>query len=206
VLLVLVATVIAIVLGTILALTIAHKGTLARFAGRLSTVGYAMPGPVVAVGAVVMLAAFDRRGFLPAGFFLVGSIAGLVYALVVRFLAVGYQGVEASLDRVPVAAVESARVLGAGPLRTALFIEVPAARFGILAATALMAVDITKELPITLLLRPFGMDTLSVWVWQATSESLWAQAAVPSLVMVLIGMFAVGMLLVALERGAELVS
>jgi iron(III) transport system permease protein len=69
-----------------------------------------------------------------------------------------------------------------------------------------MAVDITKELPITLLLRPFGMDTLSVWVWQATSESLWAQAAVPSLVMVLIGMFAVGMLLVALERGAELVS
>ena len=206
VLLVFMATVIAIVLGTALALTVAHKGTLARFAGRLSTVGYAMPGPVVAVGAVVMLAALDRRGVLPAGFFLVGSVAGLVYALVVRFLAVGYQGVEASLDRVPVAAVESARVLGAGPIRTALFIEVPAARFGILAATALMAVDITKELPITLLLRPFGMDTLSVWVWQATSESLWAQAAVPSLVMVLIGMCAVGMLLVALERGAELVS
>ena len=206
VLLVFMATVIAIVLGTALALTVAHKGTLARLTGRLSTVGYAMPGPVVAVGAVVMLAALDRRGVLPAGFFLVGSVAGLVYALVVRFLAVGYQGVEASLDRVPVAAVESARVLGAGPIRTALFIEVPAARFGILAATALMAVDITKELPITLLLRPFGMDTLSVWVWQATSESLWAQAAVPSLVMVLIGMCAVGMLLVALERGAELVS
>jgi iron(III) transport system permease protein len=204
--LVIAATVIAIVLGTVLALTVAHKGSLARLAGRLSTVGYAMPGPVVAVGVVVMLAGLDRRGVLPAGFFLVGSIVGLVYALVVRFLAVGYQGVEASLDRVPASAVESARVLGAGPLRTALFIEVPAARFGILAATALMAVDITKELPITLLLRPFGGDTLSVWVWQATSESLWAQAAVPSLVMVLIGMFAVGILLVALERGAELVS
>ena len=63
-----------------------------------------------------------------------------------------------------------------------------------------------KELPITLLLRPFGVDTLSVWVWQATSESLWAQAAVPSLVMVVVGMVAVGALLVALERGAELVS
>jgi iron(III) transport system permease protein len=61
-------------------------------------------------------------------------------------------------------------------------------------------------LPITLLLRPFGVDTLSVWVWQSTSESLWAQAAVPALLMVFIGMIAVGLLLVALERGAELVS
>ena len=153
-----------------------------------------------------MLAALDRRGWLPDGFFLVGSILGLVFALVVRFLAVGYQGVEASLDRVPPAAVESARVLGAGPVRTAFAIELPSARFGILAAMALLSVDIVKELPITLLLRPFGIDTLSVWVWQATSESLWAQAAVPSLVMVTVGMIAVGALLVALERGAEVVS
>ncbi len=200
------ATVTAIVVGTILALVVAHRGRLARLAGRVSTVGYAMPGPVVAVGAVVMLAAVDRRDVLPDSFLLVGSVVGLVYALVVRFIAVGYQGVEASLERVPQPAVESARVLGAGRMRTAFTIEVPAARFGILAATALLAVDITKELPITLLLRPFGVDTLSVWVWQATSESLWAQAAVPSLVMVFMGMFSVGLLLVALERGAELVS
>lgn len=200
------ATVVAIVIGTLLALTVAHRGRLARGIGRLSTVGYAMPGPVVAVGAVVMLAALDRRGWLPSEFFLVGSLIGLVFALVVRFLAVGYQGVEASLDRVPPATVESARVLGAGSLRTAMSIELPAARFGILAAMALLSVDIIKELPITLLLRPFGVDTLSVWVWQATSESLWAQAAVPSLVMVTVGMLAVGALLAALERGAELVS
>jgi iron(III) transport system permease protein len=200
------ATIVAITAGTVLALVVAHRGRIARSVGRLATVGYAMPGPVVAVGAVVMLAALDRRGWLPEGFFLVGSILGLVFALVVRFLAVGYQGVEASLDRVPRAAVESARVLGAGPLRTALTIELPSARFGILAAMALLSVDIVKELPITLLLRPFGVDTLSVWVWQATSESLWAQAAVPSLVMVTVGMIAVGALLVALERGAEVVS
>jgi iron(III) transport system permease protein len=75
-----------------------------------------------------------------------------------------------------------------------------------LAAAALLSVDMIKELPITLLLRPFGVDTLSVWVWQATSESLWAQAAVPSLVMVCIGMLAVGALLAAIERGAEFVS
>ena len=204
--LVLSATVVSIVVGTVLALMVSHTGGVARLAGRISTVGYAMPGPVVAVGAVVMLAALDRRNLLPQGFFLVGSIIGLVYGLIVRFFAVGYQGVEASLERIPPSAVESARVLGAGPVRTALAVEVPAARFGILAATALLAVDISKELPITLLLRPFGVDTLSVWVWQSTSESLWSQAAVPALAMVLIGMIAVGLLLAALERGAELVS
>jgi iron(III) transport system permease protein len=76
----------------------------------------------------------------------------------------------------------------------------------VLAAAALLSVDLVKELPITLLLRPFGIDTLSTWVWQATSESLWAQAAVPSLVMVATGMVAVGVLLTALEHGAEVVS
>lgn len=205
-LLVAVSTLAAIAIGIALAIVVAHKGGIAQFVGRLSTVGYAMPGPVVAVGAVVMLAALDRRSLLPNGFFLVGSTIGLVYALLVRFLAVGYQGVEASLERIPRQAVESARVLGAGPFRTAFSIEIPAARFGILAATALLAVDISKELPITLLLRPFGVDTLSVWVWQSTSESLWQQAAVPALAMICIGMCAVGALLVALERGAEMVS
>jgi iron(III) transport system permease protein len=200
------AAVVCIVLGMVLAIMVGHRGRIAHVLGRLSTVGYAMPGPVVAVGVVVTLAAIDRRSWLPDGFLLVGSVAGLVFALVVRFFAVGYQGVEASLDRVPPAAVESARVLGDGPLRTAVSVEIPAARFGILAAAALLSVDIIKELPITLLLRPFGVDTLSVWVWQATSESLWAQAAVPSLIMVAVGMLAVGALLVALERGAEVIS
>ncbi|MGA1419085.1 MAG: ABC transporter permease [Ilumatobacteraceae bacterium] len=200
------ATLLCIFIGTLLALVVTHRGRVARAVGRLATVGYAMPGPVVAVGVVVTLAALDRRSWLPDGFFLVGSVAGLLFALVTRFFAVGYQGVEASLDRLTPSTVESARVLGAGPLRTAVAVEIPAARYGILAATALLCVDLIKELPITLLLRPFGVDTLSVWVWQATSESLWAQAAVPSLMMVAIGMIAVGLLLTAIERGAEFVS
>ena len=200
------AAVICIAVGTILALVVTHRGRVARAIGRLSTVGYAMPGPVVAVGVVVTLAALDRRSWLPDGFLLVGSAIGLVFALVTRFFAVGYQGVEASLDRLTPSTRESARVLGAGPLRTALAVEIPAARYGMLAAAALLSVDMIKELPITLLLRPFGIDTLSVWVWQATSESLWAQAAVPSLVMVCIGMLAVGALLAAIEHGAEFVS
>ena len=161
---------------------------------------------MVAVGAVIALAAVDRRGLLPGGSLLVGSLAGLVYALAVRFFAVSYQGVEAGLLRVPGAAVASARTLGARPWRVALRVELPMVRGALLAGPALVAIDTVKELPITLLLRPFGVDTLSVWVWQATSESLWIQAAVPSLAMVVVGMVAVGALLFALERGAEVVS
>ena len=200
------ATVICIAVGTLLALVVTHRGRFARAIGRLATVGYAMPGPVVAVGVVVTLAALDRRGWIPGQFLFVGSAVGLVFALVTRFFAVGYQGVEASLERLPPSALESARVLGAGPLRCAVAVEIPAARYGLIAATSLLCVDMVKELPITLLLRPFGIDTLAVWVWQATSESLWVQAAVPSLLMVAVGMVAVGVLLVALERGGEFVS
>jgi iron(III) transport system permease protein len=201
-----IATVVCITIGTMLALVVTRRGRSARVVGRLATVGYAMPGPVVAVGVVVTLAALDRRDWLPGGFILVGSLVGLVFALVTRFFAVGYQGVEASLDRLAPSTRESARILGSGSIRTAVAVEIPAARYGLLAATALLCVDMVKELPITLLLRPFGVDTLAVWVWQATSESLWEQAAVPSLFMIAVGMIAVGTLLTALERGGEFTS
>ncbi|MBU3688354.1 MAG: hypothetical protein B7C54_11500 [Acidimicrobiales bacterium mtb01] len=192
--------------GIAIALLARRRGSIGRLLSRLASLGYAMPGPVVAVGALITLAAFDRTGLLPDGTVLIGSLVGLVFALTTRFMAVAFQGIEAGLDRVPQSAVASARTLGAGSSRVAWSVELPVARTSIVAATALLTVDLTKELPITLLLRPFGFDTLSVWVWQATSESLWEQAAVPSLVMVAVGIVAVGALLVALDRGAEVAS
>jgi len=144
-----IATVVCITIGTMLALVVTRRGRAARVVGRLATVGYAMPGPVVAVGVVVTLAALDRRDWLPGGFVLVGSLVGLVFALVTRFFAVGYQGVEASLDRLAPSTRESARILGSGSVRTAVAVEIPAARYGLLAATALLCVDMVKELPIT---------------------------------------------------------
>jgi iron(III) transport system permease protein len=201
-----IAVVVCIAVGCTLALLARRRGRTGAACGRVASLGYAMPGPVVAVGAVITLAAVDRTGLVPGGAVLVGSLVGLVFALVVRFLAVGLHGVEAGLDRVSTTAVDSARMLGAGPTRVAWRVELPSARIAVLAAAALVTIDLMKELPITLLLRPFGFDTLAVWVWQATSESLWAQAAVPSLVMIAVGMVAVAGLLVALERGAEVVS
>jgi iron(III) transport system permease protein len=173
---------------------------------RLTTLGYTVPGPVVAIGVLVTLAAVDRLGWLPGGWLLVGSFIGLIYALVVRFLAVAYYGIEASITKVPPSVVASARTLGAGRFRVATRIELPLAGAGIIAAAVLVAIDTVKELPITLILRPFGTETLPIWVWQATSESLWVQAAVPSLAIVTLGMLLVAALLWTLERGAETVS
>ena len=192
--------------GTLLALLARRRGTVGHAIGRIAALGYAMPGPVVAVGAVITLAALDRSGIVPSGFVFVGSLAGLVFALTVRFLAVALHGVESGLERVPPSTIDSARMLGARPGRIARSVELPAARASIVAAGALLLIDLMKELPITLLLRPFGFDTLAVWVWQATSESLWTQAALPSLAIVVVGMCAIGALLVALDRGAEVSS
>jgi iron(III) transport system permease protein len=201
-----VATLVCMGLGTALAVSTRSRGTPGRIIGRAATLGYAVPGPVVAIGAVITLAGVDRRGLFPGGALLVGSMVGLIYALVVRFLAVAYQGVTGALDGIAPTMADGARALGAGPLRTASRVQLPLARSGIIAATALVCIDTLKELPVTLLLRPFGNDTLAVWVWQATSESLWAQAAVPSLALVVAGMVPVAVLLWALERGAAISS
>jgi len=201
-----VATFMCLALGLLLVVGLDRRRVGGTLLARMATLGYAVPGPVVAIGVLVTLAALDRTGWLPDGWLLVGSFVGLVYALVVRFLAVAYQGIESSVDKVSPSVVASARTLGAGRFRVATRVELPLAGAGIIAASVLVAIDTLKELPITLLLRPFGTETLPIWVWQATSESLWVQAAVPSLAIVAVGMVLVAALLWTLEHGAETVS
>jgi iron(III) transport system permease protein len=201
-----IATAVCLVLGMLLAIGLNRSRASGAITARLATLGYAVPGPVVAIGVLVTLAAVDRSGWLPDGWLLVGSVIGLIYALVVRFLAVAYQGIDSSVEKVSPSMVASARTLGAGRFRVATRIELPLAAAGIIAASVLVAIDTLKELPITLLLRPFGTETLPIWVWQATSESLWVQAAVPSLAIVGVGTVMVAVLLWALEHGAETVS
>jgi iron(III) transport system permease protein len=201
-----VATLSCLGLGLMLVAGLNRQRAGGTILARLATLGYTVPGPVVAIGVLVTLAALDRTRWLPDGWLLIGSFVGLIYALVVRFLAVAYQGIESSVDKVSPSVVASARTLGAGRFRVATRIELPLAGAGIIAASVLVAIDTLKELPITLILRPFGTETLPIWVWQATSESLWVQAAVPSLAIVAVGMVLVAVLLWALEHGAETVS
>jgi iron(III) transport system permease protein len=195
------------------ALLLAYAGRVARTrslvrATHVALLGYAIPGSVVAVGVLGVLVVADRALAAaasmigaPAPPLLATSALGLLFAYVVRFLAVAFLPVQAGLGRISTALDESARSLGAPPGRILRAVHAPLLRGAALTATILVLVDVMKEMPATMLLRPFGFDTLSVGIWQATTESLWLQAAPPALAIVTLGTVLVAVL--AHGRGAS---
>jgi len=185
-----------------------HPTPGVTLAARFAAMGYAVPGAVIAVGVLLPLAWLDdalagglRTTFgVEAGLLLTGSAVGLVFAYLVRFLAVSFQSVEASLGKVPKNLDEAARSLGINTGRTLRQVHLPLIRRGLLAALALVFVDVMKEMPATLLLRPFGLNTLAVGVWQFSAESLWEEAAVPALAIVAAGLLPVAFALRRMAR------
>jgi iron(III) transport system permease protein len=188
----------------VLALVLAYARRLApgrwvRAATQFVSMGYALPGSVVAVGVLAPLAWIDHgviaRGAAlvgrPVGLVLTGSIAGLLFAYVVRFLAVGFGSLDASLVKIPRTLDDAARSLGAGVGGTLRRVHLPLLRGGVATALVIVFVETMKELPATLLLRPFGIKTLAMQVWERTSESLWADAAAPALTIVVAGLLPV---------------
>jgi iron(III) transport system permease protein len=193
-------------LGVALILAYALRFRPSRVVGpavRVAALGYALPGAVIAVGVLLPLSRLDhalawmieRTLGLEVGLLLTGTAAALVYAYLVRFLAISLQTVEASLTRIPRSLDEVARSLGAGAGRTLRRIHGPLIRRGLLAALLLVFVDVMKEMPATLLLRPLDLDTLAIAVWRRTGESLWEEAAVPALMLVLAGLIPVSLLI-----------
>lgn len=183
---------------------------LGRLAARVASVGYGVPGSVVAVAALVSLAWVDHRlqdagslVGLSLGLLLTGTALGLVFAYVVRFLALAFQSLEAQMTRVPESLDAAARSLGADRLEVMWRVHLPLMRLGLVTAALLVFVETMKELPATVLLRPFGGDTLAVAVWQSTSESLWEAAAPPALAIVLVGLVPVILLMRVLDRAGR---
>jgi iron(III) transport system permease protein len=169
---------------------------LVRGAGRLASMGYALPGSVIAVGILLWIAAIDHA-LAPlidwllgrqTAMLLTGSAVGLVYAYLVRFFALGVQTVEASLIKIPPNVDAAARSLRATVGRMLRRVHLPLMQNGLIAALVLVFVETMKEMPATLLLRPLGLDTLAVEVWERTSESMWQEAAVPALGIVVVGL------------------
>jgi len=191
--------ILAALVALVWALLLAHSvrlsgGRLARLGVRLATLGYAMPGAVIGVGVLLTMTALDglaRAGGLISGLLLTGSVAGLIYAYVVRFLAVAHSSVDAGLETVKPTLEQAARNLGAGPFRVLRCIHLPLISRGLFTAATLVFVDVMKELPITLLLRPFGMDTLAIWAYLLAAEGFWEAAAVPALSILVAGMLPV---------------
>ncbi len=178
---------------------------IARRLTRLATLGYAMPGQVVAVGILLLLTGVDRWlavTFGLQGLLLTGTIIALTYAYVVRFAAVAYNPVDASMDKVTPHIAQAARTLGATPGRVLWRIHLPLVRTGMLTGATLVFVDVMKELPATLLLRPFGSDTLAIWAYLMASEGFWKEAAVPALAILVVGLVPVAILM-RLNSGDE---
>jgi iron(III) transport system permease protein len=176
-----------------------HPSPGVRFATQMAAAGYALPGSVIAVGVLVPMAWLDhvlaqqgeRLLGHPFGLLLTGSVAGLLFAYAVRFVAVGFHTLDSSLGRLPPSFDDAARSLGARVGATFCRVHLPLLRRGLSTALILVFVETMKEMPATLLLRPFGLSTLATEVWERTAESLWAEAAVPALALVLAGLLPV---------------
>jgi iron(III) transport system permease protein len=166
-------------------------GKVVRSAAQLTTFGYAVPGAVIGIGVLLAFDALDSalEGLgVPGGTGLLatGSVIGILYAYVVRFLAPAYQAVDASFSKVSPTMTLSAMSLGANPRKILTRVHMPLVRPGIAVALVLVMIDAVKELPIVLMLRPFGFTTVSVWVYELASENFWEKAALPALVIVAI--------------------
>jgi iron(III) transport system permease protein len=168
---------------------------------RVVSLGYALPGAVIAVGILLPLAWVQRHWpQLGLSAWVTGTILGLLYAYLVRFTAVALQSVEAGLARVPRSIDDTARLLGAGPRRVFAQLLLPLLRRSTLAAVLLVFVDVMKELPATLVLRPFGSDTLAVVAYNLARDERLGEAALPSLAIVAVGLLPVMLLSRALRQ------
>ncbi|MBM3659874.1 MAG: iron ABC transporter permease [Actinobacteria bacterium] len=173
-----------------------HGSRTNRVFTRLSTVGYAIPGTVIAVAVYVPLVWLDRRfvDFADSAFdasidlIFTGSILGLVFAYLVRFNALSFMSTDARMQHVDPRLDDAARSLGADRARVLADVHLPLLRPGLIAGALLVLVEVMKELPATALLRPLGRDTLAITVWEATKDSRLDAAALPALLIVLIGL------------------
>jgi iron(III) transport system permease protein len=171
-------------------------GPIARSAHWVAGMGYALPGSVIAVGVLIPVARLDnalaqwlRESFgWELGLLFTGSIAALVFACVVRFLTAALQTVDSALHRVTPHMDDAARSLGLTPGRTLMRVHVPLLRRGLLTAGLLVFIDVMKELPATLVMRPFNFDTLATQAYRLASDERLAEASTASLAIVVVGL------------------
>ncbi|WP_233559893.1 ABC transporter permease [Oleomonas cavernae] len=183
-------------------------GPAGRFAIRVAALGYAIPGAVIAVGVLVPVAAFDNavdawmraNVGLSTGLLLTGSLTALIFAYLVRILAVAFNTIEAGLDKVTPNMDAAARSLGRSPLDTLHRVHLPMMRASLTTAGLLVFVEVMKELPATLMMRPFNFDTLSVKAYELASDERLSEAALPALAIVLVGVLPVILMSRAIAR------
>jgi len=196
--------IISAVIAVIVSLIMAYGQRLSPNFGMLSAVrvaslGYAIPGSVIAVGVLIPLGRFDNaldswmltHFDISTGLLLSGTITALIFAYLVRFLAVAFGGIESSLSKIKPSLDDAARSLGYGATSTLVKVHIPLMWGSMMTATMLVFVDVMKELPATLVMRPFNFDTLAVRVYQYAADERLVEASAPALAIVLVGLIPV---------------
>ncbi len=204
------------VLGVAIALFLAYGVRLnpnlgMRLSTRLAAIGYAIPGSVIAVGILIPIATLDNAidSFMGStfgistGLLLSGTIAALVFAYLVRFMAVAFGAVESSLGKIRPSLDEASRSLGYGAMKTLIKVHAPIMWGGLLTGAMLTFVDVMKELPATMVIRPFNFDTLAVRVYNLASDERLTEAAGPALAIVLVGIVPVILLSLRLAKSRQ---
>jgi len=205
--------VISSVLAVVLAIVINYgkrlqSGIWIRTAVRLLGTGYAIPGTVIAVGVLIPFAWLDNtidawmklHFGVGTGLMFSGTVFVLVFAYLVRFLAVSLHTVDAGLAKIRPSMEEAGRSMGHGPLRILRKVHMPMMKGSIITAGLLVFVDVLKELPATLILRPFNFNTLAIRTYELANEERLADAACPALLIVLAGIIPVILLSRTLSR------
>ena len=188
------------VLATALALSLAfavriQPSALTRGAAQLASLGYAVPGAVIVVGLLTPVGWLQSAApDLKAGYWVTATVLGIVWAYLVRFSAVALQSVQSGYTRLPTSLDDSARTLGTTGLGLLKRVHWPLLRRSVAVAALLVFVDVMKELPATLVLRPFNSDTLAVVAYQLARDERLGEAALPALALVLVGLLPVALL------------
>lgn len=167
---------------------------------RIAGIGYAVPGTVVAIG---VLAVFQQLRVIDERVFLFGTVGGLIFAYVARYLAVAVHPIQSGFVRQHRSTVDAARSLGCGPARVLARVVLPVFRPTLGAAALLVAIDVIKELPMTLLLRPFDFNTLAVQVYRLASDERMPEASPRALLLVAVGILTMSVIMNTAKRTAE---
>lgn len=195
-----IATALVLVCGMFVAYAVRlFPGSISRWSYRFSTMGYAAPGTVIAIGILVVAGGFDHLvnqftshffGY-SAGLVLIGTGAAVIYAYVVRFLAISAGGIDSGLERIPLSLDHASRTLGRGVTQTFCAVHLPLSRTAIVAAGLLVFVDCVKELPATLLLRPLNVETFATHLYGEAARGTYEEASIAALAIVVVGILPV---------------
>ena len=167
------------------------RNKILNFLSTISISGYAIPGVILAVAFITFVAWFDENivksfGFLSIKKVFIGSVLGLVLVYFVRFYSLAFNGIKSGYEKINISVDESSYLLGYSKQKTFLNIHIPFLRNSLLFVTILISLEIIRELPITLILRPFNFETFATTAYISASEDLLEAAAVPSLFLILI--------------------